>query len=110
MKVTWDCKTVKVKAKSGGYTNVVHYIDWKVIATTMTVDEENISEELTGEQEIELNEGSDFISFEELNNDIVFGWLKDAIGQEKVYELQHSVLKALRDKITPEYVTMTIGD
>ena len=109
MKVTWDCKTVKVKAKLGEYTNVVRYIDWKVIATTMTVDEENISEELAGVQEIELKEGSDFISFDDLNNNIVFGWLKDVIGQAKVYELEHSVLSALREKVAPEYVTMTIG-
>jgi len=61
-------------------------------------------------KKIELKEGSDFISFDDLSNDIVFGWLKDAIGQNKVYELQNSVLSALQDKVTPEYVTMTIGD
>jgi len=110
MKVTWDCKTVKVKTELGNYTNVVSYVDWKVIATTMTVEEESLSEELTGVQKIELKEGSDFISFDDLSNDIVFGWLKDAIGQNKVYELEHSVLSALQDKVTPEYVTMTIGD
>jgi len=110
MKVTWDCKTVKVKTELGNYTNVVSYVDWKVIATTMTVEEESLSEELTGVQKIELKEGSDFISFDDLSNDIVFGWLKDAIGQNKVYELQNSVLSALQDKVTPEYVTMTIGD
>jgi hypothetical protein len=109
MKVTWDCKTVKVNTELGDYTNVVSYVDWKVIATTMTVEEEILSEELTGTQEISMNEDSDFISFNDLSNDIVYGWVKDAIGQEKVYELERSVLSALQEKVTPKYVTMTIG-
>ena len=100
----WNCKTVDVHPQKEGETDVVYNVHWIVTGIDGDYSATNI-----GTQVVPLNEGGTFIPFEDLTNDVVVEWTKEAMGEEQVTQIEASVASEIEGKINPTSVTMTIG-
>ena len=101
----WNCKTVDVHPQEEGETDVVYNVHW--IVTGVDGD---YSASCIGTQVVPLNEGGTFIPFEDLTNDVVVAWTKEAMGEEQVTQIEAGVASEIEGKINPTSVTMTIGE
>lgn len=101
----WNCKTVDVHPQEEGETDVVYNVHW--IVTGVDGD---YSANCIGTQVVPLSEGGTFIPFEDLTNDVVVDWTKEAMGEEQVTQIEASVANEIEGKINPTSVTMTIGE
>jgi hypothetical protein len=105
MTYDWNCKTVDVHPQAEGETNVVYNVHWIVTGT-----EEDYSATNIGTQIVTLNSEADFIPFEDLTNEIIVGWTKEAMGEEQVQAIEDSIASQIAELENPTSVTMTIGD
>ena len=107
MEVTydWNCKTVDVHPQEEGQTDVVYNVHWNVTGVEGEYSVTNI-----GTQIVPLSDSSTFIPFEDLTNEIVVEWTKEAMGEETVASIETSIANQIQDLITPTSVTMTIGE
>ena len=101
----WNCKTVDVHPQEDEQTDVVYNVHW--IVTGVDGD---YSSTAIGTQIVPLSEGGDFIPFEDLTNEIVVEWTKEAMGEETVASIETSIANQIQDLITPTSVTMIIGE
>ncbi len=101
----WNCKTVDVHPQEEGQTDVVYNVHWIVTGVDADYSATNI-----GTQVVPLSEGGAFIPFEDLTNEIVVGWTKDAMGEEQVASIESSIASQIEDQKNPVSVTMTIGE
>ena len=101
----WNCKTVDVHPQEEGETDVVYNVHWIVTGVDGDYSATNI-----GTQVVPLSEGGTFIPFEDLTNDVVVEWTKEAMGEEQVTQIEASVASEIEGKINPTSVTMTIGE
>jgi len=103
MTYDWNCKTVDVHPQAEGETNVVYNVHWIVTGT-----EEDYSVTSIGTQVVPLDSEADFIPFEDLTNEIVVGWTKDAMGEEEVQAIEDNIANQIIELANPTSVTMTI--
>ena len=101
----WNCKTVDVHPQAEGETNVVYNVHWIVLGT-----EEEYTARSIGTQVVALDPETPFIPFEDLTNDIVVEWTKDAMGGEQVQAIEDSIAAQIAELENPTSVTMTIED
>jgi hypothetical protein len=101
----WNCKTVDVHPKEKEQTNVVYNVHWIVTGVDGDYSATNI-----GTQIVPLSEGDTFIPFEDLTNEIVVGWTKEAMGEEQVAQIEATIAAAIEDQINPSSVTLIIGE
>ena len=101
----WNCKTVDVHPQEEGETNVVYNVHWIVTGVDGDYSATNI-----GTQIVPLSEGDTFIPFEDLTNEIVVGWTKEAMGEEQVAQIEATIAAAIEDQINPSSVTLIIGE
>ena len=101
----WNCKTVDVHPQEDEQTDVVYNVHW--IVTGVDGD---YSSTAIGTQIVPLSEGGDFIPFEDLTNEIVVEWTKEAMGEETVLSIENGIANQIQDLINPTSVTMTIGE
>ncbi len=107
----WNCKTVDVHPQENEESNVVYNVHWIVKGVSEELDPEGNAYTATsiGTQTVPLDPESEFIPFEELTNEVVVEWVKAAMGEEKVSELEASIDSQINSLINPTSVTMTIG-
>ena len=101
----WNCKTVDVHPHEKEKPNVVYNVHWVVTGTSG-----DYSSNAIGTQVVPLSEGSTFIPFEDLTNEIVVGWTKEALGEETVASIETGIANQIEALINPTSVTMTIGE
>ncbi len=99
----WNCKTVDVHPQEKGETNVVYNVHWIVTGTEGDYTVSNI-----GTQVVPLDNATDFIPFENLTNEVITGWTKDAMGEEQVQAVEDSIASQIAELENPTSVTMTI--
>jgi hypothetical protein len=101
----WNCKTVDVHPQEEGEINVVYNVHWIVTGVDGDYSATNI-----GTQIVPLSEGDTFIPFEDLTNEIVVGWTKEAMGEEQVAQIEATIAAAIEDQVNPSSVTLIIGE
>jgi hypothetical protein len=101
----WNCKTVDVHPQEDEQTDVVYNVHWIVTGTNG-----DYSSNAIGTQIVPLSEGSTFIPFEDLTNEIVVEWTKEAMGEETVESIEAGIASQIESLINPTSVTMTIGE
>jgi hypothetical protein len=108
----WNCKTVDVHPQEEGETDVVYNVHWIVTGTSDQLDPQGNAYSSTniGTQVVPLDPETPFIPFDELTNEIVVGWTKDAMGEEQVADIESSIASQIEDKMHPKSVTLTIGE
>ena len=108
----WNCRTVDVHPVEEEYTDVVYNVHWslKGVSDQLDPDGNPYQASSIGTQTVALNPESEFIPFEDLTNEIVVGWTKDAMGEEQVTSIEAGIQQAIDLEINPTSVTMTIAD
>ena len=108
----WNCKTVDVHPQEEGETDVVYNVHWIVTGFSDELDPEGNAYQSTsiGTQTVPLDPESEFIPFDELTNETVVGWTKNAMGEEQVTSIEANIQQAIDLEINPTSVTMTIAD
>jgi len=108
----WNCKTVDVHPQEEGETNVVYNVHWIVTGASDKLDPnlEPYSATNIGTQVVPFSEGGAFIPFEDLTNEIVVEWTKEAMGEEQVASIESSIASQIKDQMHPKSVTLTIGE
>ena len=101
----WNCKTVDVHPQEKEQTNVVYKVHWVVTGV-----DGDYSSNAIGTQIVPLSEGGPFIPFEDLTNEIVVEWTKEAMGEETVASIEAGIASQIESLINPTSVTMTIGE
>lgn len=101
----WNCKTVDVHPQEDEQTDVVYNVHWIVTGT-----DGDYSSNAIGTQIVPLSEGGTFIPFEDLTNEIVVEWTKEAMGEETVESIEAGIASQIESLINPTSVTMTIGE
>ena len=101
----WNCKTVDVHPQEDEQTDVVYNVHWIVTGTNG-----DYSSNAIGTQIVPLSEGGAFIPFEDLTNEIVVEWTKEAMGEETVASIETGIASQIESLINPTSVTMTIGE
>lgn len=105
MTYDWNCKTVDVHPQAEGETNVVYNVHWIVTGT-----KEEYTANSIGTQTVTVDPETSFIPFEDLTNDIIVGWTKEAMGEEQVKAIEDSIALQIAELENPTSVTMTIED
>ena len=108
----WNCKTVDVHPIEDNETDVVYNVHWIVTGVSDELDPEGNAYQSTsiGTQTVPLDPESEFIPFEDLTNEIVVEWTKEAMGEEQVTSIEAGRQQAIDLEINPTSITMTIGD
>ena len=102
----WNCKTIDVYThEHNGHEQVIYNVHWRV-----TKEDGDYSASSYGTQSLNTEDIQDFIPFEEVTSEIVEGWTKNAIGEEKVSDIESSLDQQLEDQKNPTSVTVTIDN
>jgi len=106
----WDCKTVDIHPQAEGETNVVYNVHWIATGVSDKLDSNlnHYSATNIGTQKVELDSSKPFIPFEDLTNEIIVGWTKDAMGTDQVKNIEDSIASQIAEKQNPTSVTVTI--
>ncbi len=105
MTYNWNCKTVDVHPQAEGETDVVYNVHWIVTGT-----EGDYTVNSIGTQIVAVDPETPFIPFEDLTNEIIVGWTKDAMGEEQVEAIEGGIASQIDELENPTSVTMTIED
>ncbi len=108
----WNCKTVDAYPLVGDNADVVYNVHWRVTGVSDQVDPEGNAYQASGigTQILNTEDITDFIPFDQLTNDQVVQWVKDAMGEERVSSLESNLQSQIDNLITPTSVTLTIED
>lgn len=104
---TWNCKEVDAYPTYETESDVVYNVHWYLAAN---VEGAAYYASIYGTQVISLDDIEEFIPFADLTNEIVTGWVKSAMGEEKVEELEGALSLDIANQINPTSVTLTIQD
>jgi len=106
MTYSWDCRTVDTYPTQGELTDVVYNVHWR-----LTGAEGEHSATVIGTQHltVETIQPEGFIPFESLTHEQVIAWVEEAMGEDRVAELNASVDSQVAALITPTSVTKTIA-
>ena len=96
---TWIIESLNCIPSLNGKTNVVCNVHWKVIGSDGT---NKVS--TYGAQEIAYNAQTEFHSYENLTEEEIIEWVKNALGT-KVVTIENLVDKLLSDKANPSIIT-----
>jgi len=109
--INWNCKTVDVYPAQGEYTDVVYNVHWIVTGVSDQVDAEGnpYTGRVIGTEMLDTSTITNFVPFADLTNEIAVQWTKDAMGGERVAEIEANVQSQIDALITPTSVTMTIS-
>lgn len=108
----WNCKTVDTYPTHSGETDVVYNVHWRVTAVSDQVDSDGNAYQTSaiGTQDLNTEDITDFIPFDQLTNDQVVEWVKAAMGEEGVSSIESGIQSQIDNLITPKSVTLTIED
>ena len=108
----WKVGECKVYPTKSGKSNVVHNVNWRLIATDDTnkdSDGNNWTAGVYGSQSLDTDSISSFTAFGSLDAAKVQGWVEAALTADKVTEMKASLDAQIAKKITPTSVTKQIG-
>jgi len=93
---SWVVSQLECYPQHEGRTNVVFTIHWRRQATDGAH-----KADIYGSQNIHLDADAPFTPYAEITKAQVEGWLENALGAEKVVELDASLDKQIKDKKNP---------
>jgi hypothetical protein len=97
MKQTWIIHQLERQATDGFVFNV----HWR-LAMSETVEDRNYYADTYGVIAFTQNpESLDYIPYEELTEEIVVGWVKESLGEEKLEEMEEMLSNRIENQINP---------
>tara|TARA_R100000458_G_scaffold56408_2_gene61288 strand:+ start:2733 stop:3095 length:363 start_codon:yes stop_codon:yes gene_type:complete len=106
MTLTWKVDTMTVTYAEGGLSDVVTIIAWRVTATDGTfVDPDGATRPLSASTvdsiEITPPDPNNFTPYNNITESQAVGWVKDALGDDRVAAVEAQVSSAVEEKKTP---------
>jgi hypothetical protein len=97
---TWDVVQMNAYPEKDGLTDVVFQIHWTLVGTDNTYKASAYSS--CG---VRLKNDAPYTPYNELTLEQVVGWVKDALGETKVAELEANIATQIQNQINPPVVT-----
>lgn len=94
---TWVISQLECYPQHEGHTDVVFMVHWRRKAT----DGNGHNADSYGSQAVALDPDAPFTPFAQITKAQVEGWLEDAMGEERVVELDANLDKQIEDQINP---------
>lgn len=102
----WNCKTIDVYThEHNGHEQVIYNVHWRVEKE----DGEYIASSY-GTQPLNTEDIQNFIPFDEVTSEIVEGWVKDVMGEEKVSDIENSLDQQIEKEKNPSSETITLDN
>lgn len=92
----WVISALECYPQHEGHSDVVFTVHWRRQATDGTH-----FADVYGSQSVTLDPDAPFTPYADLTQVIVEGWLEDAMGAERVAEMDASLDKQIEDQINP---------
>jgi hypothetical protein len=108
----WNCKTVDTYPTHAGESDVVYNVHWRVTGVSDQVDSNGNLYSVTniGTQSLSTDDLSNFTAFDTVVHSDVVGWVKEAMGEKQVTNIEKNIENQINDLITPVSVTLTVAD
>ena len=104
--IVWNCKTVDYyNHEHNGHEQVIYNVHWRV-----TKKDGEYSEGMYGVQSLNTDDIQDFVPFEDVTSEIVEGWVKSAMGEEKVSNIEDGLDQLIEDQKNPTSVTVILDN
>jgi len=100
---TWAINQMDCYPEYEGEADVVFAVHWRLNATDGTYNGSAY-----GSIGLTLDPDADFVSFADLTEEQVIGWVQDALGEEQVDALEANVAKQIEDQANPPVVSPTL--
>jgi len=98
--ITWVVQQMECYPEKDGETDVVFTVHWRCNG----VDGEYTGTSY-GTQSVTLDPDAPFTPYADLTQDQVIGWVKSAMGDERVAEIEASVTAQIENQRNPPVVT-----
>tara|TARA_R100001086_G_scaffold82073_1_gene40223 strand:- start:1137 stop:1451 length:315 start_codon:yes stop_codon:yes gene_type:complete len=101
----WNCKTVDYyNHEHNGHEQVIYNVHWRV-----TKEDGDYSASSYGTQSLNTENIKNFVPLEDVTNEIVVAWVKDALG-EKVSLIKDSLDQQIEALKNPSTQTITLDN
>jgi predicted xylose isomerase-like sugar epimerase len=102
MEKTWKVESIESIVSQDGYEKIVKTLHWRLFAS-----EDNYQTSVYGSVSLAVDSENtdDFIVYEELDENTVLEWLKDAMGEEQVAAYESSVEAQIYNLQHPTVIT-----
>jgi hypothetical protein len=102
----WNCKTVDYyNHEHNGHEQVIYNVHWRV-----TKEDDEFIGSSYGTQSLNTEDIQDFIPFDEVTSEMVEGWVKNAMGEEEVSNIESSLDQQIEDQKNPTSITVTLDN
>tara|TARA_R100000664_G_scaffold21301_1_gene30623 strand:- start:2782 stop:3099 length:318 start_codon:yes stop_codon:yes gene_type:complete len=102
----WDCKTIDVYThEHNGHEQVIYNVHWRV-----EKEDGEYSASSYGTQPLNTEDIQDFTPFDEVTSEIVKGWVRDAMGEEKFSDIEKSLDQQIEKEKNPSSETITLDN
>ncbi len=102
MATSWSLNNVKVYNTLNGNSDVIYLVNYNVIASD---DNGNVFT-LSKEESIDTSNITNFVSFANLTESIVMGWVKTELGTDAVSDINQEAEDALSDFLNTSVKTL----
>ena len=104
--INWNCKTIDVYThEHNGYEQVIYNVHWIV-----KKEDGDYYASSYGTQSLNTEDIRDFKPFDEVTSEIVEGWVKDAMGEEKVISIENGLNQQIEEQKNPTSETITLDN
>lgn len=102
----WNCKTIDLYTQEhNGHEQVIYNVHWRV-----EKEDGEYSASSYGTQSLNTEDIQNFIPFDEVTSEIVEGWVKDVMGEEKVSDIENSLDQQIEKEKNPSSETITLDN
>jgi hypothetical protein len=97
---TWNVVQMDVYPEKDGEEEVAFTVHWDLIGTN-----DIYSGRVYGSVGVNLDPDQPFTPYEELTQEQVIGWVKDALGEDQVTSYEENVAQQIKNQINPPVIT-----
>ena len=102
----WNCKTVDVyEHEHNGHDQVIYNVHWRV-----TKEDANYFASSYGSQRLNTEDIQNFIPFDNVDSEIIEGWVKTAMGEEEVSNIESNLDQQIEAQKNPTSITVTLDN
>lgn len=105
MAITYNWNVVQMDAypEKDGLTDVVFQVHWTLVGT-----DDTYQGSVYGSCTIKLDKNVTYTPYNELTLEYVVGWVKNALGEEKVSLYEANVATQIQNQINPPVVSLPL--
>lgn len=94
---TWNCDKVEVIKSRNGKTNIVKKLEWKA-----TVNNGEETREISAWYNLDTENISNFIEFDNLNSETMIQWFHSGIGESEVQRIKEDLDQYIHAVTNPD--------